>query len=347
MIKVAIIGTGGMANHHAELLSKLPGCAITAACDVDADRVQAFGAKHGIERTFTELDQLFKRADFDAVVNVTPDRYHASISIEALRRGKHVLCEKPLAVTYEDAAEMASVAADSGLIHMVNFSYRNNSCIHKAHDLVREGALGRIIHVEATYFQSWLSQDAWGAWITSPALLWRLSKAHGSKGVLGDVGVHLLDFASYPVGEIASVHCILETFSKAPGEKIGEYTLDANDTAVITARFRNGALGSLRTTRWATGYNNSITLAIFGDKGALKIDLDRSGTELELCQIEDRKVGPWTKIDSGVTPSLSARFLTSIQTGVNDQPDFARGAEIQKALDACELSDREGRMIAL
>lgn len=347
MIKLAIVGTGGMANAHAERFGKLPGCAITAACDVDGERARAFAAKHGIPKSFSDLDELFRAGDFDALVNVTPDRFHAPISLEAIRHGKHVFCEKPLAVNHADAAEMAAAAKKAGVINLVNFSYRNHSAIQKARDLVREGALGRVMHVEGVYFQSWLAQDAWGEWRTSPTWLWRLSTAHGSRGALGDIGVHLLDFASYPTGEFESIHCVLKTFSKAPGDKIGEYVLDANDTAIITAGFRNGATGSLRTTRWAPGHNNSITLALYGDEGSLKIDLDRSGTELELCQVKNRKAGPWTTVDCGLTPSNHERLLASIRTGVNEQPDFARGAEIQKALDACEQSHCEARTIPL
>ncbi|MEI8341410.1 MAG: Gfo/Idh/MocA family oxidoreductase [Verrucomicrobiota bacterium] len=347
MIKIAIIGTGGMANFHAEQFSKQRDVRLTAACDVDADRVREFAARHKIPKAFTSLDKLFAEGDFEAVSNVTPDRWHAPITLQALRHGRHVLCEKPLAVCYADAAKMARAAKKAGVIHMVNFSYRNNSCIHKAHELVHSGVLGRILHVDAAYYQSWLNQNAWGDWHDSQTWLWRLSTAHGSRGTLGDIGVHLLDFASYPVGKIESVNCTLRTFPKAPGDRIGNYTLDANDSVVVTASFQNGALGSLRATRIATGHDNSITLALFGDEGSIKIDLDRSGQQLEWCRIKNRVAGPWATLDCGSTPSIYERFVKSIRTGVNDQPDFARGAEIQKALDACEQSHIEGRTIRI
>ena len=345
MIKIAIIGTGGMANVHAEQFAKQKGVRVTAACDVDAERVREFAAKHKIPKTFTSVDELFADGDFEAVSNVTPDRWHAPLSLDALRHGRHVLCEKPLAVCYADAAKMARAAKKAGVINMVNFSYRNNSCIHKAHQLVQSGALGRILHVEASYYQSWLNQNNWGDWHDRPAWLWRLSTAHGSRGTLGDIGVHLLDFASYPAGEIASVNCTLRTFDKAPGNRVGEYKLDANDSVIITASFRNGALGSLCTTRVATGHDNSIKLALYGEEGAIRIDLDRDGGKLELCRVKKRILGPWTTIDCGVTPSIYQRFIKSIRTGVNDQPDFARGAAIQKVLDACEQSHKQGRTI--
>jgi len=347
MIKLAIIGTGGMANAHADRFKEIRGCKITAACDVDAARVTAFAQKHGISQTFTDLDELFKKGDFDAVTNVTPDSFHAPISLKALSYGKHVLCEKPLAVNYADAAKMAAAAKKAGVIHMVNFSYRNSSAIQKAHKLIKDGVLGRLIHIEGAYLQSWLSQNAWGDWRTSPGWLWRLSTAHGSKGVLGDVGVHLLDFASFPVGSMTSVDCTLHTFAKAPKDKIGEYILDANDSAIITTRYEGGALGSLRATRWATGHHNSITLSIFGEEGALKIDLDKSYKELQICRVKKRKVGEWITMPCGETPNIYERFITSIKKDKNDQPDFQRGAEIQKALDACETSHLESRTVEL
>jgi predicted dehydrogenase len=201
--------------------------------------------------------------------------------------------------------------------------------------------------VEGAYLQSWLSQNAWGDWRTSPAWLWRLSTSHGSKGVLGDVGVHLLDFASFPVGAMTSIDCTLHTFAKAPENKIGDYVLDANDSAIITARYEGGALGSLRATRWATGHHNSVSLSIFGEEGAIKIDLDKSYKELEICKVKKRAVGAWITLPCGETPNMYQRFITGIRKGVNDQPDFARGAAIQKALDACEQSHLEGRTITL
>lgn len=347
MIKLAIVGTGGMANAHADNFQTIRGCKIVAACDVDQKRAEAFAAKYGVSKAFGSVEELLQWGRFDAAANVTPDGFHAPISLALLAAGKHVLCEKPLAVCYSDAAEMVRAARKAGVINMVNFSYRRHPAIHKAHALVQQGALGRLMHVEATYFQSWLAQNAWGDSRTESGWLWRQSTAHGSKGVLGDVGVHLLDFASFPAGDIASVYCRLKTFPKAPGNRIGEYKLDANDSAVITAEFANGALGALRTTRWATGHHNSITLALYGEEGALRIDLDRSGTELELCRVKARKLGPWKTVPCGKVPGMYQRFIASIRKGVNDQPDFARGAAIQKVLDACEQSHRESRTILL
>ncbi len=336
-----------MANEHARQFKTIPGCELVAACDVDAGRVAQYAADHGIPATFTDLDRFLAEGDFEAVANVTPDRFHAPISLACLKAGKHVLCEKPLATCYADAAKMARAAEAAGVINMVNFSYRNSSAIQEAARLVTAGALGPIKHVEGSYFQDWLATDHWGSWKTSPGWLWRLSTAHGSKGVLGDVGVHLIDFSSFPVGPLTSVRCLLTTFPKAPGDKIGEYTLDANDSALITATFEGGAVGILQTTRWATGHRNRVAVSIFGEEGAIKIDLERSYSAYEFCKVKKRLAGPWQTVETKPTPSIYQRFITSIRTGRNDQPDFARGAAIQKALDACEASNRTGRPVKL
>jgi predicted dehydrogenase len=117
-----------------------------------------------------------------------------------LRQGKHVLCEKPLATRYPDALAMAEAAAEAGVVNMVNLSYRNVPALQAAARMVAEGAIGPVRHFEASYLQSWLTQPAWGDWKTESQWLWRLSTAHGSKGVLGDVGIHILDYATFIAG---------------------------------------------------------------------------------------------------------------------------------------------------
>ena len=230
---------------------------------------------------------------------------------------------------------------------MVNLSYRNWPCIQDVAARVRRGEIGDIMHVEASYLQSWLSAKVWGDWRTNPALLWRLSSAHGSKGVLGDIGVHIVDFATYPVGPIAKVECQLKTFPKAPKDRIGDYPLDANDSAVMTVEFKNGALGVIHTTRWATGHVNQLTLKLFGTKGAIEINSEVSTTGYRLCSGNDIDTAKWRDEVVAATPSNYQRFIRAITTGEPEQPDFARGAEVQKVLDACFLSDAEKRSVRI
>lgn len=347
MIKVAIVGAGGMAGAHARAFNSNPDCRLVAACDIDPLTLKEFCDTNDIAGQYTDFSRMLQCEDIDAISNVTPDAFHKSISLQALAAGKNVLCEKPLAENYPDAQEMADAAAASGLINMVNFTYRNKPAYQHAAALVQSGKLGDVRHVEASYRQSWLSSKYWGDWKTSPRWLWRLSEAHGSNGVLGDVGVHIIDFASWPVGDIASIHCRLKTFDKAAGGKIGEYILDANDSAIMSVEFENGAVGTIQATRWATGHRNSLSLLICGTKGAVRVDLDKSEHSIDVCLGEDVDEVEWKTIDSPSSPDNWQRFIQSIKSGQNDQPDFARGAAIQKVLNACEVSDGEGKTIEI
>jgi len=345
-IRIGIVGTGGMANVHATEFLKIPGVELAAVCDVDAKRAKEFAAKHGGSATvFTDFGKLLAEASVDAISNVTPDSLHAPLSLQAIAAGKHILCEKPLATNHTDALRMARASKKAGVINMVNFSYRNSSALQMAAQLVRVGQLGEIVHVEASYLQSWLSSQIWGDWKITPAWLWRLSSKHGSKGVLGDVGVHILDFASLPVGPIRSIQARLKTFTKLKGKRMGEYPLDANDSALMQVEFGNSALGVIHTTRWATGHANSLFLRIHGTKGALRLDLDKYYKELEVCLSEDIHKAKWTTLKAPPTPNIYERFIAAIQTGKQGEPDFARGAEIQKALDACFESEKLGQAI--
>jgi predicted dehydrogenase len=345
MIKLAIIGTGGMAYAHAEHFQKIKGVTLHAACDIDAERALDFSEKFHIPHTYNDPYELLKHGGVDAVTNVTSDAFHAPISIAALKAGKHVLCEKPLAVNHRDALKMAAVASKAKRINMVQFSYRSSSAWLKARELVQTGKLGTITHFEASYLQSWLTSTAWGDWKTKPAWLWRLDSSKGSKGVLGDVGVHIIDFATAVAGDIAQLNCRLKTFTAIKGKKRGAYTLDANDSAVIHCELRNGALGVIHTSRYATGYTNRVFLRLHGTEGALEIDLTKSNTELQVCLGKDRHQAVWKTLQTKPAPTMFQRFIKSIQTGKQDQPDFARGAAVQKVLDACFESDRKGASV--
>lgn len=341
MINIAVIGTGGMAGSHVENFAKIPGCKISAVCDIDKTKAQEFIGRYNLSvPIFSNITELLENTECDAVSNVTPDVYHAAISLEAIAAGKHILCEKPLATNYPDAEKMTIKANQQGVINMVNFSYRNASAIHRAAQLIAEGAIGEVKHMDANYLQSWLSSICWEEWKKGDTWPWRLSTAHGSKGVLGDIGVHIIDFAMYPIGKINNVHCRLKNFTKVPDNQLGEYKLDANDSAVITVEFENGCIGTIHTSRYATGYTNSLQLRIFGDEGAIRINLDDSYDALGICAGKDRHKALWKTLKCRKTPSIYKRFIDSIKRGENDQPDFARGAAVQKILDACIESDQ-------
>ena len=351
-VKLAIIGTGGMANHHANKFKEIKGCKLVAACDIDPVRVRKFGDDHSIKLVFPDVASMLKGAEFDAVSIVTPDAFHAPITLQCIAAGKHVLCEKPLALNHGDAQEMALSANRAEVINMVNFSYRDWPCIQAAAALIKRGDIGEVRHVEASYLQAWLPSKIWGDWRSTPAWLWRLSTQHGSKGVLGDIGVHIVDYATFPCGEVKEVFCRLKAFSKGSalhngddkldgpsGDSHGDYTLDANDSAVLSVEFANGALGTIHTSRWVGGHANRLALKIAGTKGTISMDSDISTTSFEICEGEGLDKCTWRKVDCEAVPSNYLRFVGAVRSGKPDQPDFTRGATVQRVLDACFESD--------
>ncbi len=340
MIRVAIVGTGGMANGHAGSYRKIPGCKVVAGVDVDLDRARAFGERHGFKDVYGSVEELLAGCEFDAASVVTPDAFHVPCALPLVAAGKHVLCEKPIAPTAVEGHKLVKAAAKAGVINMINFSYRNHAVLHRAHDLVASGKLGEVRHFEAHYLQTWLTSPVWGEWSTTPSWLWRCSQSHGSKGALGDVGVHIVDLGTYVAGaDVATVNGQLKTFKKARGNRIGEYRLDANDSAYLRVGLKGGGVGTICATRFATGHPNSLALRLYGTEGGLQLDLDRSGTELEVCLGKDVATASWKTLKCRKTPSMYARFIKSIKTGVNDSADFRRGYDVQKVLDACFASD--------
>ncbi len=342
-VRLLILGTGGMAKNHAEGFAAIPGVTLVGGVDTRPAQLAAFQAAHGIENGFASAEAAMEWGAFDAVTNVTPDAAHFSTTLPFLAARKHVLCEKPLATNARDATTMAELAAMSGVVNMVNLSYRNVAALQQAARMVRDGAIGTVRHFEASYLQSWLTQPAWGDWKTESQWLWRLSTAHGSKGVLGDVGIHILDFTTFIAGMGArQVSCLLTTFDKAPGGRIGEYTLDANDSATMQLVLENGALGVVSATRFATGHLNDLRLRIYGDRGGLEVLFEKGESRLNACLGEDVATAAWRAVDCPVLPSIYQRFIAAIRGEGAATPDFARGAMLQVLLDRAEQSAAEG-----
>jgi predicted dehydrogenase len=348
VVRIGIVGTGKMGKSHAHAFRVLKGVELEACFDVDLARAQAFAAEQGVRRAVTRLEDLLESCD--AVSVVTPDRFHAPISLQVLAAGKHLLCEKPLAVTLAEARQVAAAARQAalrGVIHMVSFSYRRAAAVEKASELVRAGRLGDLRHVHGFYLQTWLSAPVWGHW-TEDLWLWRLQTAAGSGGVLGDVGCHLLDLATCVAGAADAVRCDLRTYPKVtrdgqPATSWQGRELDANDSAVIQLELSGGAVGMIQATRWATGHKNHLRLEVHGTRGALLIDLDQGENLLQACLGKDVSACVWRPMELKPAPTIYERFVRAIRTGRQAQPDVLRGAEVQAYLDACERSARSGK----
>lgn len=347
-VRLAIIGTGGMAHAHAGRFKAIKGCTVTACCDIVPGRAIAFAEKFGIPHAYQSAAEMLKHERLDGVSIVTTDKAHAPMALLAIKSGVAVMCEKPLADNLRNARAMAQAARKQKIITSVNFSYRDNPATQMAAQIVASGKLGRIRHVAGSYLQGWLVGKYWGDWRKREVWLWRLSTAHGSAGVLGDIGVHAYDFVSFVVGPIAAIQCRLKTFDKGV-KRIGAYVLDANDSMATIVHFKNGALGMLHSSRWATGHANTVALQVYGDKGSLDINLDRPAPEtLRVCLGKDADTNTWHSVKCPPVPNMYQRFVAAIKSGRPSQTTFEVGARVQAYLDASlKSSARSGQPVAI
>ena len=341
-MRLLILGTGRWAASHAKNFVAIKGVEIVGGVDVDAERLAAFRDEHGIARGFPSLDAALAWGAFDAVSNVTPDGAHHLTTLKALAAGKHVFCEKPLATDHVKASEMTDAAEKAGLIGMVNLTYRNVAQLQRARQMVLAGEIGTVRHVEASYLQGWLSPRDWNDPSIEGPWLWRLSRKHGSNGVLGDLGIHVVDLAGYGAGSsIARLSCQIKTFDKTPGGRLGEYDLDANDSFVMSVTFANGAIGTIHSSRWATGHANDLRLRVYGEKGGLEVQHGQWGSLLRVCMGEDISTTTWREI--AVEPVLTnyERFVEAVRTGKQAEPSFRHATELQKVLDLALVADAD------
>ncbi|NNN33306.1 Gfo/Idh/MocA family oxidoreductase [Streptomyces sp. S3(2020)] len=341
---------------------------LSAICGRDPAAVRAAADRHGWAAAETDWRALIARDDVDLVDICTPGDSHAEIAVAALAAGKHVLCEKPLANTVEEASAMAEAAEEAygrGQLSMVGFNYRRLPATALARSMVAEDRLGQLRHVRVTYLQDWLVDPEF-------PLTWRLRKEHAGSGSLGDLGAHIIDLAQYLVGErLAGVSALTETFvrerplpvgatsglSAVSAAGTGQVTVD--DAALFTGRFTSGALASFEATRYATGRKNALRIELNGERGSLAFDLERlnelsyhDGTEpaahagfrrILVTEPDHPYLDAWWPPGHGLGYEHSfvhqARDLVhAVAEGRRPEPSFTDGLQVQRVLAAVEES---------
>jgi predicted dehydrogenase len=335
---------------------------LAAICGRDEAATRAAADRLGWAAVETDWLALIARDDVQLVDIVAPGDMHAPIAIAALRAGKHVLCEKPLANTLAEAEAMAAVADAAfpqGTRAMVGFNYRRVPALALARRLVEQGRIGRLHHVRAVYLQDWLvDPDA--------PLTWRMQATRAGSGALGDLGAHIVDLARFLTGdEITGVSAVSATFTpERPlpgGSGTGEVTVD--DAVAFTARFGSGALASFEATRCAAGRKNALRIELNGSAGSLAFDLERLN-ELEFYDGADAGATAGFRrilVTEAEHPYLSGWWppghilgwehtfthqakdlLTAIAEGAQPEPSFGDGLAVQRVLDAVERSAAAG-----
>jgi predicted dehydrogenase len=272
-IKAGIIGTGFIGPVHLEALRRL-GVPVTALCDLP-QRAKAAAEKYGIPEAFGDYREMLRSPNVDVVHIASPNRFHAEMSLAALRAGKHVVCEKPLAMNTRQTVQIVKLARTSGKVFAVNYNVRFYPAVLALHRAIARGELGEIIHVNGSYMQDWLFKDT--------DYNWRLLPQEGGKlRAVADIGTHWMDTASFILGaKITSVFADLGTFHKTRRRPLGEvqtfakadatvryatYRVRTEDFASVLLQFANGARGNLGVSQVAAGRKNCIRLEIYGSK---------------------------------------------------------------------------------
>jgi predicted dehydrogenase len=346
-------------------------------CGRNAAAVQAARGQLGWNNASTDWRELVESPLIDIVDINTPNDSHAEIAIAAVRNGKHVLCEKPLALNVKQAQAMLAAAQKAKVVHMICHNYRRIPAMALARKLISEGALGQIYHYRARYAQDWLVDPEF-------PLNWRLQKNISGSGAHGDINAHIIDLARYLVGEFKEVCGLMHTFiperplpeasgkghlaaSKAP-RKMGQVTVD--DAALLLGRFENGALANLEATRFALGRKNHIAIEINGSKGSLGFDFEDMNRLkfFDNTQPPDRQgfrdilvtqrggvhpyVGNWWP--PGHIIGYEHTFVHAVADFVNAvadkrpvQPDFQEGLANQLVLAAIEKSAQTHKWVKL
>lgn len=262
-LNVAMIGQGFMGSAHSNAFHQVGhfcessyDLRLKVVCGRNQAQLNEMATRWGWEEVSTEWEAVVERKDVDVIDICTPNYLHAPIAISAAPAGKIVLCEKPLAMSVDEAQRMASAAQN--VPTLVWFNYRRVPAIALAKELVNEGRLGQIYHYRATYLQSWGAEPA-------GADVWRFKPAEAGSGAMGDLLSHSIDLALMLNGSLNEVSALVHTF--APGREV-------DDAVLLLARFANGSVGSFEATRYAIGCRNRNYFEIHGAKGAIRFDLE-------------------------------------------------------------------------
>lgn len=369
-IGVGLVGYRFMGRAHSNAYRQArhffatdPAPRMRVLCGRDPTAAAAAASSLGWDEYATDYRRLLERDDVDLVDISSSGDTHHEIALAALAAGKHVLCEKPLANTLDEAGEMVEAARKAGTVAMVCFNYRRAPAVQLAKRLVAEGRLGAIRHWRAVFLQDWLLDP-------SLPMTWRLRRETAGSGALGDLGSHLVDLAHFLVGPIAEVVGHTENFiarrpvavaGDIPGEHVAADTeqVTVDDSAAFLARFSSGATGTFEATRVAPGRKAHQSLEINGSRGSVAFDLERMN-ELRVCFADDppevsgfrtvlvtEPTHPY--VDAWWPPGhlvgyehtfvhTVADLLDGIGAGQAPSPDFEDGYRCQAVLDAVEHS---------
>jgi len=369
----AVIGYGFIGKVHTYAYHNLPllydpppaRVRLVGVCTSRPETCQAAAAHGGFEVGTTDYRSLLAREDVHLVNCCTPNHLHRELLLDAIRAGKHVYCDKPLALDVPQAREVWQAAAQSGLTCQVTFNYRFIPAVMRARQLIAQGFLGRIYSFRFRYLHPGYTDP-------DRPLNWRLDLARSGGGALMDLGSHAIDLLHMLVGEVTRVLGVTRTFTTdrpvAPGAQQRAPVL-VDDLALAHVEVASGALGTLEASRVASGSVDQLSFEIHGQQGALAFSLEQPDRLLAYdATASDQPLGGgrgWTRLETlqhypppaALPPgrcssgwlrfhvaSLHA-FVSNVAAGKPGDPSFADGLAVQRVIGAIYRSAEQGRWV--
>ncbi|EAR23936.1 Predicted dehydrogenase and related proteins [marine actinobacterium PHSC20C1] len=363
-VGIGLIGDGLMAKEHSIAWRNVRAVfgdvglepRLVALVHPTLERAQAAAEQYGFERASDSWQDIVNDPEIDIINIVTPNAFHEEVAIAAARAGKHIWCEKPLALTVEGAQAMTEAAEAAGVITQVGFTYLQNPGITLARQLIDAGELGELIS-----FTGFFSADT----MIDPDVpfTWRTDRARAGGGALGDLGSHMISIARHLVGDVARVSGMTKIVVPERNDNEGiRHTVDNDDYSLSLLEFANGAIGSMQASRVAVGRAFEVSFTLTGTRGAirfsqqdshkLEVSLDSDG--LNTHGFRTIELGPghgdyealWPM--AGINIGLHElkifevkKFIDAIVAGTPSSPDFREAWQIQKVIDAVEISDQQ------
>jgi predicted dehydrogenase len=371
-IGVGVIGTGFMGACHAQAFlaagplfepALLPRLELVA--DVTADLAGRCARRFGFRRATADWRELVRDPAVGVVSITSPNALHKEMALAALAAGKHVWCEKPLAIGAADASELAEAAGRAGVVTLVGYNYLRSPALQWVRRIVERGEIGN-----PTTFRAGFDED----YLASPeaSFLWRCERAAAGTGTLGDLGSHAVSLARFLLGDVVEVCADLTTTiprRPLPGPRAGgERQVENEDVAHALLRFASGCIGTLATSRVAWGRKNGLDLELHGTRGAVRFTQERfNEVQLFLAGERDERNGfrtiltgpahpPYARFNPAPGHGLgfnelkvaeAALLLEAIAGKAAAYPDFREGAAIEAVLDAMVESAAQRRWVAV
>jgi predicted dehydrogenase len=339
-------------QNHLPGLALCPGVKVVALCDADPSVLERARQASGVDSTFSDYREVMKRPEVNAVIIATPNFLHASIALEAIGAGKHVFCEKPIAMNFEEARQMYQAAEKANVRHMTAFTYRFVPAMRYMKHLVDQGAVGQPYHFRNHRLQDWGQRP----------LGWRQVAKMAGSGEMGDMLSHRIDFAHLLLGPMTRLVAHTRIYHPTRGGQPS----DLEDWVAIISDFSNGATGVMESSKIATGHSESMWSPDFvelnGSEGSIRYDTQRPH-ELYMAKKGEKSfarmevpseflVFPGSPRDPKQGDPLfvfrydqNFEFIDAIRQGRRCVPSFFDGALAQGIIDAALQSEKEKRWV--